>query len=80
MMSAVIDWLAQYDKPINKRMIAPIQKPEKLPETIPDKIVREVTVDMTELIAEYFNKHSPIQPSTFANFQVIQSQTTLLTH
>ncbi|WP_407389938.1 bifunctional metallophosphatase/5'-nucleotidase [Carnobacterium jeotgali] len=45
-----------------------------------DKIVREVTVDMTELIAEYFNKHSPIQPSTFANFQVIQSQTTLLTH
>ena len=45
-----------------------------------DKIIREVTVDMTELIAEYFNKYSPIQPSTFANFQVIQSKTTLLTH
>ncbi|WP_407371326.1 bifunctional metallophosphatase/5'-nucleotidase [Carnobacterium sp.] len=45
-----------------------------------DKIIREVTVDMTELIAEYFNKYSPIQPSTLDNFKVIQSKKTLLTH
>lgn len=36
-----------------------------------DKIIREVTVDMTELIADYFKNHSNIQPETFNNFRVI---------
>ena len=36
-----------------------------------DKIIKEVTVDMTELIADYFKNHSNIQPGTFANFKVI---------
>lgn len=42
-----------------------------------DKIIREVTVDMTELIADYFKKHDRIKPDTFHNFQVIQSKTEL---
>ena len=36
-----------------------------------DKIIKEVTVDMTELIADYFKNHSNIQPETFNNFRVI---------
>lgn len=39
-----------------------------------DKIIREITVDMTELIADYFKKHDRITPDTFNNFQVIQSK------
>lgn len=41
-----------------------------------DKIIREITVDMTELIADYFKKHDRITPDTFNNFQVIQSKRT----
>ena len=32
---------AKYARPINRTVIAPIQKPEKLPETIPERIVKD---------------------------------------
>ncbi len=37
----------------------------------PEKIIREIQIDMTELIAEYLKKHPIIQASTNDNFKVI---------
>ena len=39
-----------------------------------DKIVREVTVPMTELIADYIAEHTPVQVTATSNFQVIHSE------
>jgi 2',3'-cyclic-nucleotide 2'-phosphodiesterase / 3'-nucleotidase len=37
-----------------------------------DKIVREITVDMTELIADYLKKHPIIEASVNHNFTVLK--------
>jgi len=37
----------------------------------PEKIVREVQIDMTELIADYMKKHPVLEATTNQNFKTI---------